>query len=258
MYFYLVGNILAVVKKRVKMQDRYNGAAVTGFFGQAMETMGRLLEANQDSLAISVAEAGNRLASGGRIMTFGAGHSGLVAQDVYYRAGGLKTTECLFEDQLMLDFDPVAQTSVAEKTEGLLDQAIRSAALFGENDVLVVISTSGVNPVPVDVALAGIEAGSYVIAVTSAEASERLDSRHSSGLRLRDAAHQVLDNLAPYGDTIQKVGDGSEKMGSTSTASGALLLQALTVGAADWALAKGADVGIYVSGNIPGGMERNA
>jgi uncharacterized phosphosugar-binding protein len=240
------------------MQKKYDGSAVSDFFGQATEVLGRLQEVNADTLSLAVPEAGARLMNGGRFLTFGAGHSGLVAQDIYYRAGGLKSTECLFEDRLMLDFEPIEQTSAAEKTEGLLDASLRTPGLIGENDILIVISTSGVNAVPVDVALAGIEAGAHVIAVTSRAASERLEPRHSSGLRLQDSAHQVLDNLAPYGDTLQEVGDGTAKMGSASTAAGALLLQALTLGAADWAIAQGWEPAIYVSGNIPGGMEQNA
>ncbi len=240
------------------MQERYDGNAVSGFFGDATEILGRLLDVNADTLALAIPETGTRLMNGGRFLTFGAGHSGLVAQDVYYRAGGLKGLECLFEDRLMLDFEPVAQTSVAEKTEGLLDAALQTPGLIGEEDILLVISTSGVNPVPVDVALAGIEAGAHVIAVTSHEASTQLEARHSSGLRLQDAAHQVLNNLAPYGDTLQEVGEGIAKMGSVSTAAGALLLQALTLGAADWAISRGWKPAIYVSGNIPGGMEQNA
>ncbi|MCP3762723.1 SIS domain-containing protein [Domibacillus sp. A3M-37] len=69
-------------------------------------------------------------------------------------------------------------------------------------DMLIVISTSGINPVPVDMLLQGQKAGAKTIAITSAAYSENVLSRHKKQIKLGDAADLVSDNGAPHGDAI--------------------------------------------------------
>src|SRR5699024_569638 len=69
-------------------------------------------------------------------------------------------------------------------------------------DVLMIVSTSGRNAVPVDVALLGKEKGAYIIAVTSIMYSQSQPSRHSSGRRLYEVADLVLDTHIPKGDAL--------------------------------------------------------
>ena len=215
----------------------------------ATDVVGRLAERNADAIGSAAETIADRMARGGRIFTFGAGHSGLVAQDVYYRAGGMKELRCLFDARLTLDFKPVAETSVAEKTEGLLDERLADLH-FGAADTVVVISTSGVNAVPVDVARWARDRGGFVVAISGREYAERLAPRHSSQEKLADVADVVFENGSPYGDAVIDVST-EIAIASTSTVAGACLMQALVVATWEAARARGVDVPIYKSGNLP-------
>src|SRR5699024_6283778 len=67
-------------------------------------------------------------------------------------------------------------------------------------EVIVVISHSGINPVPTQLAQQARERGLTVVAITSREHSLAGRSRHPEGLRLLDVADIVLDTHAPEGD----------------------------------------------------------
>ena len=230
--------------------------AAKRFLRASLEQLGRLEARNAEALAAAAELGAERLLRGGRYLLFGCGHSGLVAQDAYYRAGGLRAARALFAPPVLLDHDPVAETSAHEKEEGWIVESLKDFAL-GPDDLLVVISTSGVNAAPVDLALHARAVGAALVVVTSGDYVDRLAPRHSSGKRLADLADQVLDNLVPYGDALVEVED-HRHMGSAGTAAGALLVQALTIGLWEAAARRGESLATYESGNLPGGMERNA
>ena len=196
-----------------------------------------------------------RMSKGGRLMAFGCGHSGLVAQDGYYRAGGLMDYQCLFAAATELSQVPVEKSSVEEKRSGWIVKEF-SQLDIGELDTVMVISTSGVNAVPIELAIHAKKQGSLVIAMTSVEASKQIPARHDSGQRLFEIADFVLDNCSPYGDALVAV-NPNQNMGSASTMVGTMLVQSLEIAIFSAALEMGLQLKTYVSGNIPGGMERN-
>lgn len=233
-------------------------SARKAYFAAALALVDELEEENEVALDDAAIEIGSRLCARGRLILFGCGHSGLAAQDLYYRAGGLMDAEFLFDERVTLDHQPVEETSVFEKEAGWAAERIKALEL-GEGDSVIVVSTSGVNAAPVDAALTARESGAYVVALTSRRCSEALEPRHPSGKRLAEVADAVLDNLSPFGDTLVMIGPEPDRRGgSASTVASALLLQALAVGIAGAASAQGIDLPLYVSGNRPGGMEENA
>ncbi|MEE9391929.1 MAG: sugar isomerase domain-containing protein [Planctomycetota bacterium] len=229
----------------------------TAFFTAALEQLSALEGSNAEALDQASEEISSRLSEGGRLFVFGCGHSGLAGQDIYYRAGGLKAAVFLFDSRVTLDHEPVAATSDHEKKPGWANKLVEAKGL-GARDSLIVVSTSGVNAAPVDAAKAGRDSGAFVVSISSFAYDEALDSRHPSRQRLREVAHLNLNNLSPYGDTLVKIGpDPQRRAGSASTAASALLLQALTTQIAGVAAIEAVDLPLYVSGNIPGGQEKN-
>src|SRR5690606_21746547 len=81
-------------------------------------------------------------------------------------------------------------------------------------------------------------------------------SRHASGKKLADLADVVIDNLAPYGDTVLPLADGG-RVGAVSSVTSALIAQMLVAETVQRLEARGAETPVYVSANIPGGHERN-
>lgn len=231
--------------------------AFRSFITQAQAQLESCAAANFMAIASAAERMAERQLIGGRFFGFGCGHSGLVSQDAYYRAGGLKEYTHLFAPLVELSIEPVAQSSVEEKRSGWVDAHLQHIEI-NENDCVVVISTSGVNAVPVEAALHCQSRGALVVGITSIEASSALDPRHPSGHKLIDIADVVIDNGSPYGDTLVDLGDSGHRMGSASTAVGCIMLQSLCIAVQESAIRAGSPLPTYVSGNVPGGMKKNA
>jgi uncharacterized phosphosugar-binding protein len=193
--------------------------------------------------AQSVAEAITR---GGNFLLFGSGHSALIAKDAAYRAGGLAPT---------LTIDDVADGD-AERLEGLGKFILARYDLRPES-VIAVISNSGINPVPIEIAQIAKDAGLKVIAITSLTHSRAVTSRHSSGKKLYELADIVIDTHSPPGDASITLSGSPYKSGATSTIAGSAIVQSITVQAAGLLAERGIDPPIWVSANLPDGDAHN-
>jgi uncharacterized phosphosugar-binding protein len=181
---------------------------------------------------------------------FGSGHSGIVAREVVHRAGGLVPVSQIA--------DPTA--GWAEVLPGYGEKLFsRYAAVSGvrAGEVAVVISNSGINPSPVEVALACRAAGLRVVAVTSLGQSKAATARNPLGKKLYECADWVLDNCGITGDAALPLPGHDLKTGPTSTFTGALLLNLLVLEAIQQMTDAGQPVPILQSANTPGGRERN-
>ncbi|MCS7351485.1 MAG: SIS domain-containing protein [Anaerolineae bacterium] len=205
-----------------------------------IDQLQRAFEANRETIPLAarlIAEA----VAGDRILhVFGSGHSQLVALDIAGRAGGFANVNPIF--------DPLFGR--AERLEGFVS-VLLSAHTFHPGDVLIVISHSGRNPAPIEVALHGKQHGLPVIAVTAVAFSRSLPSRHSSGKRLFEIADVILDTLGAPGDAVIPL-DADLSVGPTSTVIGAALLQAVISEAAAQLLNRGVRPPLFRSGNLEG------
>ena len=193
------------------------------------------------------------IANGGIVHVFGSGHSSLLAQEVFYRAGGLVPFNAMLDVNLTIFGS--SRATLLERLEGYGPSLLTNYEVH-PGEVVIVISNSGINPVPIEVAETARANGATVVAVTSAEVYANAVSRHSSGRRLVDVADFVLDTHVPAGDAIEPVGDVS--VGAASTVLGAALLNALVVATTERLVAQGLPVPAFVSQNVPGGDEHNA
>src|SRR5690625_352638 len=166
------------------------------------------------------------LQDGGVLHVFGSGHSMLPAIDATFRAGGLAPVN-LVHDPALAPWEPT-RVSRIERLERY-GTAIAELQDFRRGEDLVVISHSGINPVPTQLAQQAQQDGLTVVAITSCEHSRSGRSRHPDGLRLLDVADLVLDTHAPTGDITLALGDGTET-GPTSTILATMLLHSLAIG----------------------------
>ena len=191
----------------------------------------------------------------GMIYVFGSGHSHMLGEELFYRAGGLANVRPLFIEPLMLH-ESAPRASALERTPGYASRFMQDLPLTPE-DVMIVVSTSGRNPVPVDVAMMSRESGAYVIAVTSTAYRDALPSRHPSGRHLSDAADLVLDNEAPVGDAALSHKALDTGFAPVSTMMGIALLQAVIAEATDTLAAESFAVPVFKSGNVDGADAHN-
>lgn len=191
------------------------------------------------------------------IYIFGASHAGILAQEAFYRAGGLMPITPIFAREVLVDREPITFTSKMERCEGY-GTAVASIYDFKKDDVLIVHSVSGRNPVTIEIAIAAKQAGMKVIGITNLSYSKTVSSRHSSGKNMYEYCDVVLDNHGDVGDACVPIEGTSEKTGPTSTVIGALMLNTIISQTANNLVKKGLDTPpVFYSANIDGGDEKN-
>lgn len=188
------------------------------------------------------------LARDGIVYAFGSGHSQSVALEFYYRAGGLAPCDI-----------------IADPTFGRAERVAGYAAALLEpypvcsRDLLIVVSNSGRNPLPVEMALEGRRRGAAVIGITSLAHSRAVSPRQPLGKRLFEVCDVVLDNCGVPGDAAASLpGGGALRIGATSTLAGIFIAQTLVCRVAEILTARGLPVPLLCSMNLDEGDERNA
>jgi uncharacterized phosphosugar-binding protein len=199
--------------------------------------------ASIDAAAQAVADA---MARDQAFYLFGSGHSALIAREAFWRAGGLAPAIPIP--------DPMAGDG--ERISGF------GATLLGHynlqaGEALIVISNSGINPLPIEVALEGKARGLTVIALTSIAHSSQVSSRHPDGKKLMDIADIVIDTHGIQGDAAVELPQSELKVGATSTVVGAAIIEAITARTAEILLERGLQPPVLISANTPEGDAHN-
>ncbi len=190
------------------------------------------------------------------VYVFGPSHAGILAQELFYRAGGLVPVNPILPPGLTTDVRPVTLTSRLERLPGFGAQIMAESPVEA-GDVLIVHSVSGRNAAAVEVAQEGRARGAFVIAVTSLAYSRAVQPRQSGMPRLFEVADLVLDNCAPVGDALVELPGLSQKAGAASTVIGAAMLNAVMARAAELLLQRTGDAPVFMSANLDGGDAHN-
>ena len=219
-----------------------------------------LLQEVRDTQAAAIEQAAQAVAAAIQadhlIYVFGASHAGMLAQEVFYRAGGLVPVNPILPGGLTTDVRPVTLTSKLERLPGFGAQII-SEYPISPGDVLIVHSVSGRNAAAVEVAQGGRAAGAFVIAVTSLAYSNAVQARAAGQPRLFEVADLVLDNRAPIGDALIALPGLAQRAGASSTVTGAAMLNAVMVRAAELLLQRTGEAPVFMSANLDGGDAAN-
>ncbi|NDL58348.1 sugar isomerase domain-containing protein [Phytoactinopolyspora sp. XMNu-373] len=219
-----------------------------------------ILQQIADDEAENVAEVGGRIAEsiagGARLFAFGCGHSALAVQEIVYRAGGLMLVNPLLGPGVdSMTVRPATLTSKLERLSGYAPALIETSPLRA-GDVLIIVSLSGRNAMPVQAAQSARELGATVVAVTSSAYGD-LPARDASGERLIDISDIVLDTKVPVGDAVLTDDGVPQPFGPASGVAATAILHALMAAVIDGMLARGLTPPVFLSANIDGGAERN-
>lgn len=220
------------------------------FFDCSNELQKRVYAANKETLKAAGKRIADSIAADGVLHTFGSGHSQILAAEIERRAGGLVPVSSMD--------DPA--NGWPEQIPGYgarLFQRYAYQYAVRPGDLVIVISNSGRNASPIEVALEAKAAGLEVLAMTSLDMSKATTSRHPSGKKLYEIADYVLDNGGMPGDAAIDAPGFQYKVGPTSTMSGALLLNLLSMEIIEQLIAQGVTPPTYVSQNADGGAEHN-
>ncbi|MCM2576800.1 SIS domain-containing protein [Streptomyces meridianus] len=227
------------------------------FLDAAVGLLQRVHEEEQENLGAAASLVAGTVAAGGRLFAFGAGHSSLPAQDVVYRAGGLALMNLLaVPGATGVGAGSATLGSALERVSGLA-AAVLAAAPVRAGDLLVVVSLSGRNALPVETALTARSLGLTVIGVTSRAYADGTASRHHTGTHLVDHCDVVLDSKIAVGDAELRDDGIDVPFAPASTVVTSALMQALMASAAVDIAARGITPPVLSSGNVDGGHERN-
>ena len=217
--------------------------------------LAQLTASEQEENILKAAQASaDALSGGGTIFTFGIGHSHLLAEEIFYRAGGLVKVYPIQDEPLMLH-SAAARSSQMERLPDYARLLLDDIPCINKGDVLFIFANSGRNTVSVDMALCGKEKGMIIIGVTSLKHSQSVTSRHVTGYRLFEVCDIVIDNGGIPGDACINI--NGNMCGPTSTVTGALIMQAVVCGTVDILTQKGVNPEVFASSNIDGGDEIN-
>lgn len=225
------------------------------YFKEIHNLLNTLEEKQGNTLKLVAEKVAYSIENEGIIHLFGAGHSHLLTEEVFYRAGGLVPISPVLEESLMLH-EGAVRSSTLERKRGYAEQFMDKVDIRSE-DIVVVISTSGRNPVPIDAAKIAKRRGTYVVGITSVEYSLSQPSRHESGDHLLDAVDVVIDNLSKKGDALLTHEKMDIPFAPSSTVIGATILNSIFAEVISIIADKGKTPPVLLSGNIDGADGHN-
>ena len=229
------------------------------YFAEYMVEIQKLIAQALDVNAEKIENAAEMISAciykGKVLYVFGPSHAGLMAQDLFYRAGGLLAIEPILPEELMLNVKPITRTSEFERQSGFAARILNGIPLEND-DVLLIISVSGRNAVVTEMASIARAKGVTIIALTNLNYSKQIKPR-SGDHNLFELADIVIDLPGVYGDAIIEIEGIAQKAGPTSTSVGSAILQGLMVEVAARLNGKGFPPPILRSANLDDGDIQN-
>lgn len=217
--------------------------ASLAFLDQALALLQELRRTQADVIQKAAELCAERISRGGLIFLFGNGHSRMMCEEMTPRQGCYAGFVALVELALSNHASIVGTNGLRaplylENYEGYAEQILRGFR-FGPDDGFIVISTSGIRPVVVEMAAGAQKRGLPVIAIVSKAHCEQAKPAHSSGKKLIDCADLIIDNQCPPGDCLIELEGLEWRTGPVSTITGATIINMIRCATAEALLARG-------------------
>lgn len=226
------------------------------FYSAMIPVLARAFESQTDLLDRCAQKMADVIQKDHLIYVFGAGHAGILSEEMCYRAGGLVPVVPIFAPGLTVNTRPATLETELERMPGYAGLILKACRIT-EDDLLILHSNSGRNTVAIEMAEEAHKLGVFVIALTSKSHSNAVTSRHPKGYKLMDVADLVLDNCGIPGDAICEIPGMDAKVASTSTVVGAALMNELIVETASLLNSRGFEPPIFRSANMDHSAESN-
>ncbi len=160
------------------------------------------------------------------IFIFGASHAGIISQEVFYRAGGLININPIFANEVLVNNSPITLTSKMEQLEGYGTLVFNSSKIKS-NDILILHSVSGRNPIIIDMALEARKNGIKIISITNLKYSKSVSSRHSCKKNLYELSDIVIDTHGEIGDAVCELPNNKQLVGPASTIASCFIMNTI-------------------------------
>jgi uncharacterized phosphosugar-binding protein len=205
-----------------------DGDAAVLYHRTAAAAVEKLRDAQIEAIVAASRICTQTIVSAGLVFLFGTGHSGMMVDEMTPRQGCFVGFYPLVELALR-NYSTIAGSNSLraclhlEKYEGYAEEIFKSIH-FGDQDAFILVSTSGIRPVVVEMALAAKGRGLPVIAIVSRAHCDSSRPAHSSGKKLTDVADLIIDNLSPIGDCAVELPGLDWRTGPLSTVTGAIII----------------------------------
>ena len=223
------------------------------YIGELQALLGRITRSQSRAIVEAGRLVADALVAGGVIHTFGTGHSHLIADEAFFRAGGIAAINPILDERLIF-LRGALESTRAERVPAFA-RALLEREQISTHDVAILISNSGRNIVPVEMASEFQTRGIKIIAITSVEQSKSSRPLHPSGKRLFELADVVIDNCVPPGDALLSLPRLESRIGPSSTVAGAAVINAVMIEAVAETLRRGKEVPVLPSANLDGVTE---
>ena len=196
------------------------------------------------------------IASGGLVFLFGNGHSRMMAEEMIPRQGCFVGFVALVETAISNHAAVVGSNGLRaplflERYEGYAEEILKGYR-FGPRDAFIVISTSGIRPVVVEMAAGAKRRGMPVVGIVSRQHCEQVGAAHSSGKKLIDFCDIAIDNHCPLGDCVIELDGLDWRTGPASTVAGAVIINMLRCSVAEKLLERSYKPEMLPSHQLPG------
>lgn len=212
---------------------------------KALGVLQKIVETQGEPIENAAKVITEHIANNGILYLLGSGHSLITALEAYGRAGGMVPIDIIFDKTF----------GKIERLPGYAEYLLKNYDV--DNSVVVVISNSGRNALPIEVALESKKRGAKVIALTSLAHSKSVTSRHPSGKRLFEIADIVVDNCCEPGDAIVEIEGVRSKVGATSSVACTFIINSIMVQATENLVKMGITPPVLISANLDGSDEHN-
>jgi uncharacterized phosphosugar-binding protein len=175
--------------------------------------------------------------AGRMVHVFGSGHSRMMVEEMWPRYGSFPGFNPIVElslsfHNLVVGANGQRQAMFLENVPGLAERILRNFDV-SETDTALIISSSGSNVVPIEMAEIFQKRKIKVVAIVTKQHSDPSTSKHASGKKLTDFADLILDTGAPVGDAMIKIPGLETPVAPGSTVGGAMLINCLKAEIAD-------------------------
>ncbi|WP_094745777.1 SIS domain-containing protein [Thermococcus gammatolerans] len=226
------------------------------YYSAVLEILERIKREEKENIERAAGLLKETLKSGGIVHVVGAGHSAMLGEELFYRAGGLAPVNPILDTDINVSHGAEKSTAM-EDVKGYAEVLLRTAGVR-EGDIVIVVSTSGVNQFPVEAAVFARELGAKTVGITSVNYSRTLQPRNTYGKRLFEVVDVPIDNKVPRGDAVLEVEGFPMKVAPVSTIANCFIANSMVALAVQELVREGVTPPVWLSAHLPEAKEHNS
>lgn len=227
-----------------------------------LQKCGEILEkisAQKDKMEKAAGWFAESILAGRMVHVFGSGHSRIMVEEMWPRYGSFPGFNPIVElslsfHNLVVGANGQRQAMFLENVPGFAERILRNFGL-SKIDTALIISSSGCNIVPVEMAEQFQEHKIKVVAIVTQQHLDKTKSKRSDGKKITDFADLVIDSGAPVGDSMIYIDGLTTPVSPGSTLGGVAIINCIKARLAELLVAAGQPPKVLTAGSIIGNEE---